>query len=195
MKAILFATALLSSSMAATLTLKGPLTEKSAYHLHEAFVQSSGAYLGNAPYQGYNMTLGDIRDVDAKDVAELTKVINNWLQENVNAIRGMKFNVGKAETDSKHVIIKGEYMTSDFYLLRDGLRQAIESAKVPSGREYTLWSNCHGIFVPSIYVGDIKGFTPKQVIHRINRRIQQSQIIHKDPYFEIEVGNLKLYQN
>jgi hypothetical protein len=195
MKCILFAAALLSSSMAATLAVKGPLTEKSAYHLHEVFVQNSGARLDSSPYKQYNVTLGYISNVDSQDADQLTKVINGWLEANREKIRGMKFRVDQAESDSKRVMITGEHMTNEFYCLRDGLRTAVEAAKVPSGRHYTLALNGKGIFVPSIYVGDIAGFTPKRVTQTINRRIEQSHIIHNDPYFEVEVDNLRLYQN
>ncbi|MBW8308467.1 MAG: hypothetical protein K0M45_02310 [Candidatus Paracaedibacteraceae bacterium] len=195
MKSILFAATLLSSSMAATLAVKGPLTEKSAYHLHEVFVQNSGAKLEGAPYTQYNVTLGYITNVDPQDSDQLTKVINRWLEGNRDKVRGMKFRADRAESDAKRVMIAGEHITNEFYCLRDGLRTAVEAAKVPSGRHYTLALNSRGIFVPSIYIGDITGFKPQQVTRTINRRIEQSNIIHNDPYFEVEVDNLKLSQN
>ncbi len=195
MKYILFAATLLSSSMAATLAIKGPLTEKSAYDLHEVFVQNSGTKLEGTPYKEYNVTLGYIENVDPRDADKLAKVVNEWLASNRDKIRGMKFRVDKAESVTKRVMITGEHITNEFYCLRDGLRATVEAAKVPSGRHYTLALNSKGIFVPSVYVGDISGFTPKRVTQTINRRIEQSHIIHKDSYFEVEVDNLSLYQN
>lgn len=194
---IMLITALLSmmsASMAATLVVKGPLTEKSAYHLHEVFVQNSGAKLDAAPYKQYDVALGYINNVDSQDIDYMGKVVNQWLGSNRGKIRGMRFRIDRAETDSKRVMITGEHITNEFYALREGLRCAVESATPPSGRRYKLALNCKGIFVPSIYVGNISGFPPKRVAKTINRRIEQSHIIHKDSYFEVEVDNLRLYQ-
>jgi hypothetical protein len=183
-----------SSSMATTLTIKGPLTEQSAYHMHEVFVQNSGAKLDRVPYTGYTVSLGYVENVAEKDAEHMATVVDKWLQAHGQQIRGLKFRVDRAETDSKRVMITGEHLTNDFFRLRDGLRQAVESANPPSGRHYTLVLNQQGIFVPSVYVGDIQGFPPRKVVKTINRRIEQSHIIHKCSYFEVEVDGLRLYR-
>lgn len=194
MRIILVAATLVSSAMASTLVVKGPLTEKTAYHLLEAFVQDSGANLDAVPYKGYNVTLGYVKDVAPQDTDYMSIVINKWLQDHADQIRGMNFRVDRAESDSKKLMITGEHITNDFYKLRYSLQSAVSSATPPSGRRYALALNHKGIFVPSIYVGDIEGKTAKQVVRTINRRIEQSHIIHKDHYFEIDVNNLRLYQ-
>lgn len=60
--------------MAATLAIKGPLTEKSAYNMHERFVQNSGAKLDKNSYKDYTVTLGFISKIDDKDAAYMEDV-------------------------------------------------------------------------------------------------------------------------
>ncbi|WP_010302294.1 hypothetical protein [Candidatus Odyssella thessalonicensis] len=194
MKIILAAASILSSTMAATLAIKGPLTEKSSYHLHEAFVQNSGAKVNGTPYQGYEVALGYISNVAPQDIDYMTKFINGWLQQQAQKTRLVKFSIDRAEANARQVVITGDYMTNDFYQLRYKLQDALKSATPPSGRRYTLDLNNNGVAVPSIYVGEISGFTPNQVKRRINRRIEQSHIIHNDPYFEVEMNNLQVHQ-
>lgn len=194
MRFVFFAAALVSSSMAATLAIKGPLTEKSAYNMHERFVQNSGAKLDKNSYKDYTVTLGFISKIDDKDAAYMEDVMRKWLTANGKQISGTQFSVGKCEVVNNKVMINGDYVYNKFYNLRDSLGGVIESATPPSGKKYNLATNCMGVFTPSVYVGDIKGFTAKQVTRRVNRRIEQSNIIHNDPYFEVDVESLKIYR-
>ena len=194
MRFVFLSAALISTSMAATLAIKGPLTEKSAYNMHERFVQNSGAKLDQHPYKNYTVELGSVSNIDDKDVAYMSDVMTKWLKANGTNLRGGKFDIARCEViGGKKVMMVGDYIYNDMFSLRDSLTDAIESATPPSGKKYSLSTNCKGNFVPSVYVGDIKGFTPKDVARRINRRINQSEIIHDQPYFEVEVDSLRAY--
>lgn len=194
MRFVFLSAALLSSSMAATLAIKGPLTEVSAYNIHERFVQNSGAKLDQHPYKDYTVELGSISQIDDKDVAYMTDVMNKWVLANGKNLRGVKFDIARCEIlGGKKVMLVGDYVYNDIFNLRDSLSEAIESSAPPSGKRYSLRTNCKGNFSPSVYVGDIKGFTPKQVVRRVNRRINHSEIIHDQPYFEVEVDSLRVY--
>ncbi len=195
MRFVFLSAILMSSSMAATLAVKGALTEKSAYNMHERFVQNSGAKLDQHPYKNYTVELGSISNIDDKDAPYMADVMTKWLAANGQNIRGVKFDIARCEVlKGKKVMMVGDYIYNDMYNLRDSLSEAIESSTPPSGKKYRLSTNCKGNFSPSVYVGDIKGFTPKQVTRRVNRRISQSEIIHAQPYFEVEVDSLRVYR-
>lgn len=189
MKFVVCCAALLSSSMAATFVVTGDLTEKSAYHMHEAFIQNSGAKVDAVPYTKYKLVLGTIKNVESKDIHFIAETINAWLRNHAKNVHGLKVLLNHAESDGQKVIIRANYATSTLAVAYDGLYQTIDCpscAKAPSGKSY------HFDSAPYVYVGDIKGFSPKKVLRSINRRLTQSGIIHKDKYFEVDVNSLKI---
>lgn len=181
----------LTASQAATVTVSCALAPKSAAHLFTDIVANCGANTTEFPETGYAVILGQITNVSAEDLSVLKSASLAWIKANASGFKDLKLTLSSAQTAGNRLSVQDEYITSDFYKLRDSYQHAITHIKTPSGTNYQLQSNSKGYFVGSIPVAT----TPvgsDAAVDIIKKRLRQNDSIYSNDYFEIALGQPQL---